>query len=93
MPGFIEELIKNGTIPDVSYKAIVDSSKIGSVKPEARIYEVAQQLSNVEPKEVLFVDDSRTNLIVADKLDWHVLWFNDYNPQESVDRIRESLAF
>jgi FMN phosphatase YigB (HAD superfamily) len=58
-----------------------------------KIYEVAQQLANVEPKEIMLIDDSRTNLIVADKLGWHVQWFDDYNPEESIERIRDSLAF
>jgi FMN phosphatase YigB (HAD superfamily) len=93
MPGFIEEMRKNGTIPEVNYTSVVDSSKVGAVKPDLKIYEVAQQLANVEPKEIMLIDDSRTNLIVADKLGWHVQWFDDYNPEESIERIRDSLAF
>lgn len=93
MPGFIEVLKTRGSIPDVNYTAIVDSSKIGAVKPEMKIYEEAQKLSGVEPREILFVDDSRTNLIVADKLRWHVLWFDDYHPAESIEKIRQSLEF
>lgn len=93
MPGFMEELRRIGKIPDVNYTAVVDSSKVGAVKPEARMYEVAQHLSGVEPQEILFIDDSRTNLIEADKLNWHVLWFDDYSPAESIEKIRSSLAF
>ena len=93
MPGFIDVLRHNGIIPNADYKAIVDSSKVGAVKPEAKIYEVAQQLAAVGPDEILFIDDSRTNLIVADKLSWHVLWFDDYHPAESIEKIKESLSF
>lgn len=93
MPGFIDELRRRGAIPDIKYASIVDSSKVGAVKPEARIYEVAQQLSSVDPQEILLIDDSRTNLIVADKLSWHVLWFDDYHPEQSIEKIRESLVF
>lgn len=93
MPGFIDILRQKGAIPDVNYRAVVDSSKVGAVKPEQRIYEVAQQLSGVEPKEILFIDDSRTNLIVADRMSWHVLWFDDYHPAESIDKIKKSLEF
>lgn len=93
MPGFIDELRRRGAIPDTPYKAVVDSSKVGAVKPEQRIYEVAQQLAAVEPQEILLIDDSRTNLVVADRMSWHVLWFDDYHPAESIDKIRESLAF
>lgn len=93
MPGFIDILRERNIIPNISYAAVVDSSKVGAVKPEPRIYEVAQQLAGVEAQEILFIDDSRTNLIVADRLSWHVMWFDDYHPNESIERIRESLAF
>lgn len=93
MPGFMDELRRRGKIPEVNYTAIVDSSKVGAVKPEARIYEVAQRLSGVDPQEILFIDDSRTNLIVADKLSWHVMWFDDYSPAESIRKIKDALAF
>lgn len=93
MPGFIEEQRRRKIIPDIPYTAVVDSSKVGTIKPENRIYEVAQQLAGVEPKEILLVDDTRANLIAADKLKWHVLWFDDYRPAESITHIREALAF
>lgn len=93
MPGFIEELKVKGAIPNLPYTSVVDSSKIGSIKPEPRIYEVAEQLSAVKAKEILFIDDSRFNLTAADKRGWHVLWFNDYDPQESIDRIKKALEF
>jgi FMN phosphatase YigB (HAD superfamily)/DNA-binding XRE family transcriptional regulator len=93
MPGFVEELKGKGVIPAVNYAAIVDSSKVGSIKPEDKIYEVAQQLANVEPREILLIDDGRTNLMAADRMGWHVLWFDDYRPAESIQRARDSLAF
>jgi FMN phosphatase YigB (HAD superfamily) len=39
----------------------------------------------------LLVDDSRANLMAAERMGWHVLWFDDYEPQESVPRIKEAL--
>lgn len=93
MPGFIDALKKKELIPDVAYTAVVDSSKIGAIKPEPRIYEVAQQLAAVKPAEILLVDDSRTNLTAADRKGWHVLWFDDYHPAESAQRIKQSLDF
>jgi FMN phosphatase YigB (HAD superfamily) len=91
MPGFIDALKKRGLIPDVSYTAIIDSSEVGAVKPEAKVYEIAQAKSGVGPEEILLIDDSRSNLMAADQLGWHVLWFDDYEPSESVPRIRSVL--
>jgi HAD superfamily hydrolase (TIGR01509 family) len=93
MPGFVDELRANKVIPDFPYKAVVDSSQVGSLKPEARIYEVAQQLANVDAQQILLIDDDRTNLMAADRAGWHVLWFDDFQPEESIERVRQSLAF
>jgi HAD superfamily hydrolase (TIGR01509 family) len=93
MPGFVRELMESNRIPNLPYSVIVDSSEVGAVKPEAAIYEIAQQKAGVEPQEILLIDDGRTNLMSADRLGWHVLWFDDFRPEESLDRARQALAF
>jgi putative hydrolase of the HAD superfamily len=93
MPGFIEQLKQRKIIPDVNYKVIVDSSKVGMIKPDPKIYAVAQELAAVEPKEILTIDDSRSNLVAADRAGWHVVWFDEMDPQESVERARTTLEF
>ena len=35
--------------------------------------------------------NSRTNLMAAEKMGWKVLWFDDYNPTESVNRVHSAL--
>ncbi len=91
MPGFVEVMRKQGILPNVEYDAIVDSSEVRAIKPEAKIYEVAVQKAGCEPSEILLVDDSRTNLMAAEKQGWHVLWFDDYRPEESIKRIKDAL--
>jgi glucose-1-phosphatase len=93
MPGFIKELRELGRIPDIQYDTIVDSSEVQSVKPEPQIYEAAQAKAGVEPSEILLIDDGRTNLMAADRLGWHVLWFDDFRPEESLERARQALQF
>ncbi|MGH7142124.1 MAG: HAD-IA family hydrolase [Candidatus Saccharimonadales bacterium] len=91
MPGQIDELRSNGLIPDLAYDAIIDSSKVHFLKPERKIYELAIERASCDPSEILFIDDSRTNLMAAEKLGWHVLWFDGLHPEESIARIRETL--
>ncbi|HEU4914798.1 MAG TPA: HAD-IA family hydrolase [Candidatus Saccharimonadales bacterium] len=91
MPGFVDVMIKQGILPNVAYDAIVDSSVVGAIKPEARMYEVATQKAGSAPSEILLVDDARTNLMAAEKHGWHVLWFDDYRAGESIKRIKDSL--
>jgi len=91
MPGFIEVMRTKGLVPNLNYAAVVDSSKVGFIKPERKIYETAQQMAGCPAEEILLVDDSRTNVMAAEKLGWHVLWFDDYRPAESAKRVRAVL--
>jgi FMN phosphatase YigB (HAD superfamily)/DNA-binding XRE family transcriptional regulator len=93
MPGFIDLLRERNLIPAVDYKVVVDSSKVGALKPTPKIYEIAQQLAAVEPSEILTIDDSRSNLVTADRLGWHVVWFDEIRPEESIERAKQSLEF
>ncbi len=93
MPGSVEELRKRGLIPEVNYAAVVDSSNVGMVKPDPRIYEKAQELAAVEPNEILLIDDTRPNLVGADKAGWHGLWSDELNPEDTIARIKSTLEF
>jgi FMN phosphatase YigB (HAD superfamily) len=91
MPGFIRVMRERGVLPDVQYDAIIDSSEVHTIKPEAKIYEIAVQKAACPASEILLIDDSRTNLMAAEKQGWHVLWFNDYEPEASISRVRGAL--
>jgi len=93
MPGFINVLKETGKLPDVDYKAIVDSSQVGSIKPESKIYEVAQELTGMDPGEILLIDNERPNLTAADKAGWQVIGFDDFSPADGIARIKQSLVF
>ncbi len=93
MPGFITEMRSKGLIPELAYDAIIDSSEAQAIKPEQRIYELAAKRANIDPGSILLIDDSRANLMAAERLGWRVLWFDDYRPKESVDRIKQALEF
>lgn len=89
--GFIEDMVANGLIPDVHFSAIVDSSKIGSIKPDPQIYQVAEAMAGVPADQILLIDDTRGNLTPARSAGWHVMWFNDYDSVESTERVRAAL--
>ena len=91
-PGYIERMIKDKLLPDLPYSAVVDSSVIGAVKPDPKVFESAEKASGHHGSEILFIDDSRTNLTAAEKFGWRVMWFDDYRPNESISRIEEVLS-
>ncbi len=91
MPGFIDDMLASGLLPKVSYDSIVDSSKVGAIKPERQIYEIAQTQAGVPADEILLIDDSRANVMAAEHMGWKVMWFDDFRPEESVARVRQAL--
>jgi FMN phosphatase YigB (HAD superfamily)/DNA-binding XRE family transcriptional regulator len=93
MPGFLQEMINRKLLPQVHYDAIIDSSQIGAIKPEAAMYDAAIKASGVQSSEILLIDDDRMNLMAAEKLGWHVMWFDDYHASENQARIKQTLAY
>lgn len=91
MPGLIDAMRLSGVLPKIAYDAIIDSSEVGALKPEATIYQIAQERAGCNSEEILFIDDTRQNLMAAEHFGWKVLWFDDYQPDVSAGRIREVL--
>ena len=91
MPGLIDAMLQRRILPDINYAAIVDSSKVCAIKPEPKMFETAQAMAGCPPEEILLIDDSRANIMAAERMGWHVLWFDDYRPEESVQRVRTAL--
>ncbi|NDC95589.1 hypothetical protein EB077_09825, partial [bacterium] len=91
MPGQIDAMINKGLLPDAPYETIVDSSQVKAIKPEQHMYEIAAQFANTEPEHILLIDDSRPNIMAAEKMGWRVLWFDDYSPENSIERIHSAL--
>ena len=91
MPGFLTAMRDNGTLPNIDYDVIIDSSEVGAIKPEAKIYEIATERAGVDPSQILLIDDSRFNLMSAERFGWHVLWFDDARPIDAVAHVREAL--
>ncbi len=91
MPGLVDSLRQHSLIPGVAYDAIVDSSEVHAAKPEKAIYEVAMERANCPPSEILLIDDEKMNVMAAEKLGWRVLWFDVYQPAETIAQIHTLL--
>ena len=57
------------------FDPIVNSALVGIAKPDPEIYAVALRQLELEPKEVVFVDDRADNIAAAAALGLHVVWF------------------
>ncbi|MDB5171223.1 MAG: hypothetical protein JWO35_917 [Candidatus Saccharibacteria bacterium] len=91
MPGLLGSMRRSEQLPNISYDAVIDSSEVAAIKPESKIYEIATEKAGVPPGEILLIDDSRVNLMAAERMGWHVLWFDDSRPEEAVERVRQAL--
>lgn len=93
MPGLTDELLRRSILPDLGYKTIIDSYQVGSVKPEQKIFDEAEARTGFHPNEVLLIDDNRPNLTAADHQGWQIVLFDSLEPEQSVGKVKEALAF
>jgi putative hydrolase of the HAD superfamily len=91
MPGLLSAMMRDGHLPALHYDAIIDSSEVAAIKPEPEIFQTAQAEAGCPPEEILYIDDSRANIMAAEKFGWKVLWFDDSRPKEAADRVRAAL--
>ncbi|HVS58435.1 MAG TPA: HAD-IA family hydrolase [Candidatus Saccharimonadales bacterium] len=91
MPGLVDAMLASGALPRAAYDAIIDSSVVHALKPEPQAYEIAAARAGVAAQEILLIDDNRANLAEAGAQGWNTLWFNAYQPDESVKAIQAAL--
>ena len=91
MPGFIQALKDEGLIPAVRFDAVVDSSEVHALKPESKIYEAAAAKAGMPAEQILLIDDNRPNLMAAEAIGWHTIWFDSYDPDQSIAAVRSAL--
>lgn len=90
-PGLIRPMLERGILPTVPLDAIIDSSEVHSLKPEARMFEIAADRAHMSPSEILLVDDDRLNLAAAGQYGWHTMGFDAYQPEDSIVAVSTAL--
>jgi putative hydrolase of the HAD superfamily len=91
MPGLVEAMQQNGTLPQVAFDVIIDSSKVHAIKPEREMYEIAAEQAGVSPHEILLIDDDIPNLAAAGRAGWQTISFDPYAPEESIVHVSTAL--
>ena len=91
MPTLIEAMRTNGKLPNVAYDAVVESCIVKAMKPNADMFMIALEQTGLQPSELLLIDDTRTNLLEAEKHGWQTQWFDDYFPAQSIEAIKQKL--
>ena len=74
-------------LPQIDYKAIIESSKIGYKKPDEKIYRIAEKRSGFGGDSIFFIDDREVNLESAKKLGWHTFLYDKTKQEKSSQEI------
>lgn len=90
--GIWEAALKDSWVPNINYVSIILSYKVASIKPNREIYELAQIESQVNPDEILFVDDKEINLIEPTKMGWKTILFDPNKAEDGVKKIRSIIS-
>lgn len=91
MPGILDSLMAANKIPNINFDAVIDSSKVNLIKPDQEMFKVAADKANTPVEEILLVDDTKGNLVAAEKLGWRVMWFDYARPDESISNVKSVL--
>lgn len=85
--GIWEAAFRDKWVPDIGYKNILLSYKLGITKPNREVYKIAQQESGVNPEEILFIDDQVKNLVVPRENGWKTIQFDRFKAEEGTKKI------
>ncbi len=86
--GLFSVLQKKHLIASLDYQQIIQSYQVGVVKPDPRIYLLATKKAQVNPEQILFIDDSPVSVAAANQVGWNTILFD----VKRVDTIREEIA-
>lgn len=90
--GVYDLVLKHGFVPDLPYRAVIQSCHLGIIKPEKKIYHHAQELAGVPHENILFIDDYEVNIKSAGELGWQTVHFDTQKPLKSINIVREKLG-
>jgi HAD superfamily hydrolase (TIGR01509 family) len=73
-----EVLDQLGLLP--YFEAVINSSEVGTKKPDEKIYTIACQALRVHPVEAVLIDDSAENVAAARRLEMRGILFRSADP-------------
>jgi len=92
-PGMLDLIIEKGILPDVEWNEIVDSSVEHVMKPDPRIFEIAQQRAHVPANEILFIDNKLSHCEAAEAaVGWQTFYYDSADRTKSAGKLAAFLA-
>jgi putative hydrolase of the HAD superfamily len=91
-PGMLDALKERGLTPNISWDAIVDSSVEGVKKPDFGIYKLAEEKAHASGNEILFIDNSKSNIDAAKEFGWNTFLYDSSYIEKSSDELLNFLT-
>ncbi len=90
-PGMLDLINQKGILPDVVWDEIVDSSIEHVMKPNPRIFEIAQERAGVPADQILFVDNKQSHCDAAEAMGWQTFYYSSADRFKSSQELSEFL--
>lgn len=87
-PGMLDLIVKNNLIPDVNWSVIIDSSVEKCMKPDKKIYEIAEKKCGFKGEDILFIDNREENLEIPKKMGWQTYWYDSGEYEKSNQKLK-----
>lgn len=91
-PNMLDKIKARNILPKVEWDVIIDSSIVGHRKPQDSIYELAENKSGTNPKNILFVENTVTHIDAAKKRGWQTLLYDPSDVSGSNSELEKKLS-
>lgn len=88
-PHMFQTIKDHNLLPPIDWDVIIDSSIVKSLKPNRKIFEIAEEEAKVNKSEILFVDNSTKNIQAAKDFGWQTFLYDPTNPVESSKKLAD----
>lgn len=90
-PGMYKSIVRKNILPDIEWKAIVDSSIEGFAKPDPRLFQIAEERAGVAKANILFVDNEPINVEAARAFGWQAVAYDSSNHERAANDLDQFL--
>lgn len=88
-PHMLDALLESGILPPMRWDAIMDSSVVGLVKSDGATYKLAQEKAGVPPEEILYIDNTKRYLDIAQTFGWQTYFYDSSDYEKSNQELKE----
>lgn len=90
-PRMLDLITQKGILPDVEWDQVVDSSVEHVMKPDPRIFQIAEERAGVPGSEILFIDNKESHCDAARAFGWQTFYYNSADRAQSAHELADFL--